>query len=405
LYTAYFIAQRIQKADPKSFSRLGHKIGVVSIALGLAIMLLGFLSLGGFQKNVEEKLTSFQGQLQICPYAGLQNHKELPSSLPQINALRTSFEAQILSIEPYAHQTLLLKADNALAGVVCKGIDPRLAEHRLKNYLVAGQFLTAKAASYSQEIIVSSQLAATLQLQIGDEVLACILQPPARYRKLKLVGIYTSYLEELDEKLAFCDLSLIQKINAWPDSLVEGYEVFLSDPKQTKTLAKQLLDELAYDWVVKSTDEAYAAIGDWLEKMRKDVSIFLCLILLVAISNIIAIVLIQMMERTQMIGILKTIGATDALIKHIILWNNLPLVLQGLFWGNLLGLGLGALQSAMHVIRLDPTYYCTPYLPISWNLQTILCLNIGIFMLVTGVLWISIMLIARLRPLIAIRFQ
>jgi lipoprotein-releasing system permease protein len=405
LHTAYFIARRIRQADKKAFSTLVHKIGIISIALGLGVAILGLLSLEGFQQNIESKLTSFQGQLQIYQYTLNKTYEELPIPTAKVQGIQSDLLAEIESIQPYAHKTLLLKADEALEGVVCKGVDPRLAREKLNSYLTAGHFITEQQEGYSQEIVLSNQLAAKLNIQVGEEVIACIVQQPPRYRKLKVVGLYSTYLEELDETLAFCDLKLIQRLNGWSDNLVGGYEIFLKDPKQTNRIASQLLDQLDYDLVVKTTDEAYPAIFDWLVVMRKDITMFLSLIFLVAISNIISIVLIQMMERTSMIGLLKALGATDRLVHHIMLWNNLDMVLKGMLWGNTIGLGLGVLQSYGKFIRLDPTYYYIDYLPIVWNGWGIVLLNLVVFVLVSLVLLVSIMLIARLRPIQAIRFQ
>jgi lipoprotein-releasing system permease protein len=405
LHTAYFIARRIRQADKKAFSTLVHKIGIVSVALGLGVAILGFLSLEGFQQNMESKLTSFQGHLQVYQYTLNKTYEELPIPTAKLQSIQSGLLAEIQSIQPYAHKTLLLKADEALEGVVCKGVDLRLAHEKLNSYLTAGHFMTEQQTGYSQEIVLSNQLAAKLNIQVGEEVIACMVEQPPRYRKLKVVGLYSTYLEELDETLAFCDLKLIQRLNGWSDSLVGGYDVFLQDHKQSKKVASELLDQLDYDLVVKTTEEAYPAIFDWLVIMRKDITIFLSLIFLVAITNIISIVLIQMMERASMMGLLKAMGATDRLVHQIMLWTHLDIVLKGMIWGNMTGLGLGFVQSYGKFIRLDPTYYYIDYLPIAWNGWVIFLLNLIVFVLVGLVLLVSIMLIARLRPIQAIRFQ
>jgi len=405
LYTAYFIAYRIRKADKKAFTTLVHKIGIISIALGLAMSLLAFLSIGGFQKNIEGNLTSFQGQLQIYQYALNRSHEELPISTNKIQGIEQAFASTIKSIQPYAHQTVLLQAGEALEGVVLRGVDVQVACTRLSQYLIVGHFINPTQQGYSPEMVLSSKSAARLNLHLGDEVIACIVQQPLRYRKLKLVGIYTTYLEEIDEKLGFCDLKLIQQLNAWPHSLVGGYEVYLQDPRISREVASQILDWLDYDLTIQSTEEAYAAIFDWLAIMRKDIFIFLSLILLVASSNIVSIILIQLMERTKMIGLLQALGASKRLIQQIMLWNNLRLVFKGIFWGNVLGLGLSALQSYGKFIRLDPTYYYINYLPIAWNAWVILRLNLFFFVLISLVLCLSIIVITRLRPSQAMRFQ
>lgn len=405
LYTPYFIAQKIRKADKKAFSAIVHKIGIISVALGLSIVLLAFLIIAGFQQNVEQKLTSFKGQLQVTKYSLSRSYEESPIASDRVQDLQQVFPSYIKEVQAFAHKTVLLKTAEAVEGVVCKGLDPQVAHEKLSDYLTAGSLINFNKEGYSHELVLSSKTATRLKLQVGDEVIAYMVQQPPRYRRLQVVGIYTTYLEELDEKLAFCDLRLIQRLNNWPDSLVGGYEVFLRDAYQASEVAEQLLAWLDYDLNVKSTAEAYAAIFDWLALMRKDVHIFLTLILLVVSSNIASIVLIQLMERTAMTGLLKALGATDRQIRHIMLWNNMTLVMKGMFWGNLVGLGLGALQAYCRLIRLDPTYYYINYLPIIWDWHMILILNVLTFLIVTIVLFLSVAVIARIRPIRAIQFR
>jgi lipoprotein-releasing system permease protein len=257
----------------------------------------------------------------------------------------------------------------------------------------------------NQDIVLSTQTANRLRVQVDDEVIAYVIQQPPRYRRLRVVGLYSTQIADLDEKLAFCDLRLIQRLNNWPDSLVGGYDIFLHNFRQTQATADQLLARLDYDLSVKTTASAYAAIFDWLLIVRKNALIFMVLILLVASSNLASIVLIQMMERTSMIGILKTLGASDGQIQCIVLWNNLHMVGRGMFWGNLIGIGLCSLQQYYKPISLNPTYYYTDYVPIAWDWRVTLGLNLLTLVVVTTMLLVSIAFIVRLRPIRAVRFR
>lgn len=405
LYATYFIARRTRKASKKSFSTIVHKIGVISIALGLAIPLLALLVIKGFQENIEQKLTNFRGQLQITRYSLSRSGEEVPISVAKIQGIQQAFPAYVREIQIFTHKTILLKTGEAIEGVLCKGLDAQVTHERLHNYLLTGRLIEFPTRGYSHEIVLSNKTATRLNVQIGDTVTACMIQQQPRYRKLRVVGIYTTYLEELDEKLAFCDLRLIQRLNNWPDTLVGGCEVFLRHAQQAQALTDQLLDWLDYDLTVDNTAEAYAPLFDWLAVMRKDVLVFLTLILLVASSNIVSIVLIQMMERTAMIGLLQALGATYRQIQRIMLWGNLYLALQGMLWGNLVGLGLGALQAYFKFIRLDPMYYYIDYVPIVWSGWGITLINMLIFLIITLVLMISISIITKIKLTKAIHFQ
>ena len=405
MYTAYFIAHRLRHAPRKAFTAIVHKIGIISIALGLATTLIAFLIMQGFQRNLEQKLTSFNGHLQITKYSLSRDHSNPPLDKRKLEQLKQNLPHTIKTMKPFTYQTVLLRATEDVEGIVCKGLDLEEGHDNLQAYLTAGRLIAQQSKGYSHEVLLSTHTANRLQVQVGDEVLACVVQQPPRYRKLKVVGLYTTHVADLDEKLAFCDLKLIQRLNNWPRNLVGGYEVFLHDLKQTRATAAQVLSQLDYDMKIKTTKREYAAIFDWLTIVRKNALIFMVLILVVASSNLASIVLIQMMERTSMIGILKSLGASDGQICRIMLGNNLLMVVQGTYWGNLVGLGCCLLQRYLKLIPLNPTYYYIDHVPIVWDWGLILGLNVLVFGVVTAVLAIAIALIIRLRPIRAIQFR
>jgi lipoprotein-releasing system permease protein len=405
---AFFIAKRIRQSSKQAFTTLVQKMGTVSIAVGLATLLIAFLVIKGFQQDVEKKLTSFQGQLQVFKYSLNQSIEEPPIATASVQGLPVAFPDYIQDMQAFAHKTVLIQGPETVEGMVLKGVDIAHAPSTFNPYMVAGQLLVSGQSSYSHEIVLSKKAAAKLRVQIGDQVVICFLKEKPRYRKLQVVGLYATHIEAIDAQVALCDIRLLQQLNNWPEGYVGGYDVFLKghlSPSAIQPISDQLLEWLGYDLDVKSTQQAYPAIFDWLAMMKRDTLIFLCLILLVANSNIICIVLIQMMERTRMIGILKTLGATDSMILRIFLWNNLQLIGKGMLWGNGMGLGVAVLQTYGQFLRLDPTYYYTTYVPIAWDFATILWLNVLLFILVSFVLLVAVAIIARVRPIRAMRFR
>jgi len=405
LYTLYFIARRLRQAPKKAFTKIVHNIGIISVALGLSTTLIACLTMQGFQENIEKKLTSFSGHLQVAKYSLNRSYEEPPLERHKLQGLKQAFPTTVNATKAFAHKAVLLKTAEDVEGIVCKGLDPEATHDNLSTYLTAGQLIDFEHQGYNHDIVLSTQTANRLRVQVGDEVVAYVVQQPPRYRKLRVVGLYSTHIAELDAKLAFCDLRLIQRLNNWPDNLVGGYEIFLHDLRQTKATTDQLLTWLDYDLGVKTTASEYAAIFDWLGIVRKNALIFMALILLVSSSNLASIVLIQMMERTSMIGILKTLGASDGQIRRMMLWNNLYMVGQGMLWGNLVGIGLCALQQYCKLVALNPIYYYTNYVPIAWDWGIILGLNVLTLVVVVAVLLISIAFIVRLRPIRAIRFR
>jgi lipoprotein-releasing system permease protein len=405
LYTSYFIAHRLRQAPQDSFTKIVYKIGIVSVALGLATTLIAALTMQGFQQNIEQKLTSFSGHLQVAKYSLNRSYEEISLEKRKLNGLQQAFPGAIKAIKAFAHKAVLLKAAEDVEGIVCKGLDPEATHDNLSTYLTEGQLIDFECHGYNQDILLSTQTANRLHVQVGDEVIAYVVQQPPRYRKLRVVGLYSTHIAELDEKLAFCDLRLIQRLNNWPDSLVGGYEIFLHDLRQTQATVDQLLTWLDYDLEIKTTATEYAAIFDWLVIIRKNALIFMVLILLVTSSNLASIVLIQTMERTSMIGILKTLGASYRQVQHIMLWNHLDMVGRGVFWGNLMGIGLCALQRYGKLLPLDSTYYYINYVPIAWNWGIILGLNLLTLTVVTTVLLVATAVIVRLRPIRTMQFR
>jgi lipoprotein-releasing system permease protein len=405
LDTALFIARRIRKANKKAFTTLVQQIGTVSVALGLATFLIAFLVINGFKKNVEDKLTNFQGQYQVFKYSLSRSIEEPPIATNKVQGIQEAFPNYIQAIQAFIHKTVLVQTKEALEGIVLKGVEIQANFSPFTNCLVAGKFMTAGQPKYNHEIVLSTTTAAKLNVQVGEQVTICILQQTPRYRKLKVVGLYTTHLEELDEKIALCDIRLLQHLNNWPDNLVGGYDLFLKEPCSHILLTDKLLDWLGYDLDVRNIEQSYPTIFDWLAMMRKDVLIYLILILLVANSNIISIVLIQVMERTNMIGLLKTMGATDSLIYRILLWNNMYLIIKGMLWGNVIGIGLAALQYHFKLLHLDPTYYYIAYVPIVWDFRTIIAINLLLFMLVSAVLIVAISIIAKVKPIKSIQLR
>ena len=405
MYITHLIARRLRRAPKKAFTAVVHKIGIISVALGLATTLVAFLTMQGFQRNIEQKLTSFGGHLQIAQYSLNRTYEAPPLEKQRLQGLQQAFPNAIQAIKPFAHKTILLKAAEEVEGVMCKGLDAEAVHDNLHAYLTDGRFIARKSQSYSHEIVLSTHTANRLQVTVGDEVLAYAMQHPPRCRKLRVVGVYKTHIAELDEKLAFCDLGLIQRLNNWSESMVGGYEVFLHNLQQTQDVAEELLAWLDYDLGVKTIQGEYVAIFDWLIIIRQNVLVFMVLILLVASSNLTSIVLIQMMERTSMIGLLKALGASNRQIRRIMLSNNLHMVGQGMLWGNLVSLGLCAVQSYLKLVPLDPVYYYIDYVPIAWDWRLILGLNALVFGVVITALIISIALIVCLRPIKAIQFR
>ncbi len=230
-------------------------------------------------------------------------------------------------------------------------------------------------------------------------------QKQPRVRRLTISGVYETGMEEFDEAIVLSDIALLQRMNDWSADKVGGYEIFLKDFAALEQVQAKVYNQMEYYMKVVPVTEKYIQIFEWLTLLNRNVAIFLALILFVACFNMVAIVLILIMERTQMIGLLKAVGASDGQLRNIFMVSGVRLVVEGIFWGNVVGLGFCALQYFFKIIPLDQEAYYMSYVPIEWDFPLILLLNMGIFVLVAVVLLIPTAIISRIQPVKALRFD
>ncbi|HET8861473.1 ABC transporter permease [Marivirga sp.] len=400
-----FIAKRTINSKTGQFSGSIYKIAISSIAIGLAIMLVSQLILGGFQKTIKDKVFSFAGHMQVTKYTLSNSFDESPISTETdfFNSYQNlSF---IRHVQGVAYKAGLLKTEEAVEGVVIKGIGADYDTANFASNLIQGRFPNVNADSYSTEIIISKELAQLLRLDLGEKVLMYFVQNPPRYRQLEIVGVYETGLEDFDEKIIIGDVKMIQRLNDWTEDQVGGYEVFLKDGIDEVEAESIIFDKVESDQFVNLTSKKYPQYFEWLELLNQNVQLFLALILFVACFNMVAVIFILTMERTPMIGMLKSMGAKNKLIRNIFLMSGLRLTFKGLIWGNMIALGLSALQYYFHLIPLDQENYYMSSVPILWDFQMILGINLLVLVVVLISLFLPVWFIARMKPIKAIRFD
>lgn len=401
---SYFISKRIGGKEANSFSGTIHKIAIASIGMGLAIMIISFLILKGFQLKIQEKIISFSGHLQVTKFTLSRSYEEDPISknLSLFNDY-SKFD-YIDHIQEFANKAGMLKVNEEVEGIVLKGVSNSFDLSRFEQNIKKGRFPNFEGKTYSKEIIISQTIANKLNLSIGDGTLIYFVDP-VRVRKLTISGIYETGMEDFDEKIILGDIRLVQRISNWPDSLVGGFEIFLTDFDNVDYYQEKLEDEVGYELYIEKISDKFAEIFDWLMLLNRNVVIFLSLTLFVACFNMISILLILIMERTQMIGVFKALGATNKTIRKIFVFNGMGLIIKGLILGNVIGISFGLLQSKFQLLTLDPKNYYMEFVPIEWNLGTILILNFLIFTMVSLVLLVPTMIISRISPMKSIKFD
>ena len=378
---------------------------MASLAVGLAVAILSIMVLGGFQKTVSSRVYGFTGHFQVQKFQMSSAYEEQPFSLNADFLKKRDQFPFLLKMQSYAHKAALLKGSEEVEGVLLKGVGNDFDSLGFAQYLVEGRLLQLPDSGVSNEILLSKLVAKKLRIAVGDKVTLYFVQQPPRFRRVEVVGIFETYLENFDEQVVIGELQIIRNLNGWTSDQVGGLELHVADAAQLDTYAPLLEEELDYDLRLLDSRERFLDIFDWLKLLDTNVIVFISLIGFVAIFNMGAILFLLIMERTQMIGLLKAMGAKNSQIRSLFFWNGIHILGKGLLYGNAFALVLGALQTYFQLIPLDPVSYYMSYVPIDWNWTAFLMLNLGVTVLTALVLWIPVRIISRVDPIKSIRFD
>lgn len=400
-----FIAKRISKNDTGSFSTVINKIAVISIAVALAALICCFMILKGFEDTIKQKIYSFSGHLIVSKYTLSTSFEE--SSIVAEDSLIALLEGMemVKYVQSYAYKAGLLKTEEEVQGVILKGLDGRFDTTAFAIHMIEGHFPRFPQEGYGTEVAISSKIANYLKLKAGDEVIVFFINKVPRPRKLQITGIYETGLEDFDEKVILGDINLVRRINNWDPKVVGGLEIFLDDPDQMEEAESYVFENTGSDLYVDKVSDKFMQIFDWLRLLNRNVVIFFTLILFVASFNMVSILLILIMERTHMIGMLKSLGSSNAFLRKIFLFNGVSLILRGMFWGNLIGLAFCFIQDRYKLIPLDPTNYYMNHVPITFDFDMVLILNLMVIVITGLTLFIPLAVISRINPIKAIRFD
>jgi lipoprotein-releasing system permease protein len=401
----YFVSQRIQNTKTSSFSGTVTKIGVGSIAVGLAVMILAFAILFGYKDAIHQKLFSLTGHISVTKFSSNEVNEDYPITTQTDLFRRKQNISEISHLQTVINKSGILKTRQDILGVIMKGISKDFDFERFSPNIVEGQQIDLRDSVSSKDILISRIIANKLQLKVGDSPIIYFLNAPDRPRKLNIKGIYETGLEEFDKNLIVGDIRLIQRINGWGADSVGSYEIYVKNFEQLDATAKVVQDKLQPDMKLEKITNTFGGLFDWLNMMDRNIVIFLTLILFVASFNMISILLVLMLERTPMIGVLKALGGNDWQIRKIFLWSGFQMIFKGLIYGNILGIGICLLQKTYKIIPLDPASYYINTVPITLNWGVILLLNLATVSLVILVLIIPTFVITRIEPVKAIVFR
>jgi lipoprotein-releasing system permease protein len=410
----YFIAQRLIKGrrEGTSFSRPINVIAVIGIAMGLAVMILAVSTLTGFKKAIREKVVGFGSNIQIMHFDSNLSFETVPISDSQEFIPKIKKIPGISHVQVFATKAGIIKTDEDIQGVVLKGIGRDYDWSYFRSNLVDGSVFTVTDTGRTDKVIISKKISDMLKLHTGDTFIMHFIQDPPRMRKFTISGIYETSLEEFDKMYVFCDIGHIKRLNGWADDMVSGFEIFIDDFDNLDLMTLAVRDAIGYKleedetkFKVTNIRTKYPQIFDWLNFQDINVIIIILLMLIVAGFNMISGLLILILEKTNMIGVLKALGSEDNMIRRVFIFQAAYLIGKGLLWGNIIGIGLAFLQLQTGMITLDPSSYYIKTVPVNLELAHIILLNAGTMAVIIIMLLVPSQLISRITPVKAIRYD
>ncbi len=404
--TSWFIAKRLG-SDPSEnrFTRLIRRVAITSIALGIAVMIAAVSIVTGFQQEIRGKAIGFGAHIQLTRFDYNLSPESTPVTANQPFLDELQGKHGITHLQSFAHKAGILRTEEEIFGVVFKGVGSDFNWDFFKKNLTEGNIPVFTDTLASNELLLSAHIAQKLSLKTGDDVLMYFIQDPPRIRRFTISGIFETGLEELDKLFVLGHLSHIQRLNNWDSNQVGGFEILVSDYKDIDRALKGILEVLPYDMDARSIRQVYPQLFDWLALLDMNVYVILFLMVLVASINMITTLLISVLEKTRLIGVLKSLGGNNHMIRKVFLINASFVILKGLILGNLLGISLGLLQNRFGIIQLSQESYYVSQVPFNLDPLYIGLINLGTFGICLAMLILPSLLVTRISPVKALLFR
>lgn len=436
----FFIAKQVARSGEKSFSLLIIRIAVVAVAISVAVMVISTSLIAGFKHEIRDKVFGFWGHIQIT-------ETDLDRSLLEINPIKRDqafypvldtlntieyvdvqerfgmefkhiwktrggiHHIQAFALKPGIIQVNSNNSGNSdgsvLEGIILKGIDKDFDWSFMDRFMVEGEPIHLSDTSMSRDILISRQTANRLEIGVGDTFIVNFVQNDNQLvRKFNVSGIYKTGLEEYDRNFALIDIRQIQQLQGWAPDEVAGFEVFVDDIRDLDIFDEYIYyEQLPTNLRSESIRSKYPEIFEWLELQDINEVVILTLMVVVAIINMVTALLILILERTNMIGTLKALGSSNWPIQKIFLYYAAYIIIIGLFWGNLLGIGLCILQEQFGLIKLSEENYYLSVAPVELDFWPIFLINLGTLIVTLFFLVIPTYIVATVKPVKALRFK
>ena len=410
-----FIARRIyadKTEDGERFSRPAIRIAMLGVAIGVAVMLISLAVVLGFKHEVSEKVIGFGGHIQVLSLTQNQNYEMMPVLTNDTLVRKVKQVQGIDHIQRFATKIGILKTEENFRGLTFKGVGEDYDLSFFRKSLVEGEMPHFSSRKATNEMLLSKKVAGDLGVKVGDRVFAYFMGDEAmRARRFKVTGIFATNMNDYDRNYVITDIYTVRKLNGWDAEMSSGLEVTVSDFDRVESITQQLqflhqgADRYGVTYGVFSIKDLAAHTFSWLAVLDMNVVMILILMILVSTFTVVSGLLIIMLERINMIGTLKVLGATNGAVRRIFIHFSVMLVGRGLLWGNLIGLFLCWLQQHYHLLALDASVYYIDSVPVQFNWPLILAVNAITLLISTLVIWGSSHLISIGKPSDTLRYE
>ena len=410
-----FIAKRIyadKAEDGERFSRPAIRIAMLGVAIGVAVMLVSLAVVLGFKHEVSEKVVGFGSHIQVLSLTQDQNYEIMPILTNDTLIRKVKQVKGIQRVQRFATKIGILKTEENFRGLTFKGVGEDYDLSFFQRCLVDEEMPKFSAKKASNEILLSQKVAGDLGVKTGDKIFAYFMGEEAmRARRFKVAGIFATNMNDYDKNYVITDIYTVRKLNNWEEEMSSGLEVTVNDFDRVEELTQKLqfihqgTDRNGVTYGVFSIKDIASHTFAWLAVLDMNVLMILVLMILVSAFTVVSGLLIIMLERINMIGTLKVLGATNVSVRRIFIQFSIMLVGQGMLWGNVVGLLLCWLQQQFHFISLDASVYYIDSVPIQFNWLLILAINAITLLVSTLVIWGSSHLISIGKPSQTIRYE
>jgi len=415
--TELFISRRLffEKGDKKFLSQRIIKIALVGIALGLAVMIISVSVITGFKKEIRDKVVGFGSHIQIINFDSNNSYETKPVSRNQSFPGELETLENIKKVQVFATKPGMIKTDEYIQGIVFKGVDAGYDWSFFRENLVQGTLPELNDSARSDQILLSKLLSDLLNVELGDKVVLYFInedESTPRMLQLEISGLYNTGIEEFDNLFVVGDLQQVQRLNNWRSDQISGFEILVTDFNRIEEIEQEVRNTvLDYsrenDTILRTTTitREYPQIFDWLSMLDMNVWVILILMAVVAGFNMISGLLVLILERSNMIGVLKALGSRNWSIRRIFLYLSVFLTSRGILWGNVIGITFIFVQKTFEIFTLNPTTYYVDVVPVNFSVVHLLLLNAGTVAATFLILIVPSYLVSKISPDKTIRFD